>query len=332
MKYLEKIIALLVILVFTNFSYGQTEVSQKSSPSLNYLHNPYSDYLFYLFYRESPEKYPLDSVMNLDKLPTLNYIISMPEMMASSNIKTYKDVYRFLKLYQNAKSRVITNPLPKILAYSDDLPNYDTLEIILKAGEHHFEKFYKYWIAQIEPDEFKTITAWKTQDSIHHPLNKLQEISRIKFKSETLDVACIALHLAGSGNYSPPGIYSSVFKKPDLARFIGHEGTHLILTKYYGRDWHKYKMANKAKKLAIQNGLQANDIEEMLCMFMQTVLSQQCGFTAMDKRISSPFSEEKIKQKILIEFENNWSSYLADSKKYSDIIEFMLINTINALK
>jgi hypothetical protein len=332
MKHLNTIFATLWLLICANISNGQATIHEKLNTTLNYLHNPYSDYLFYLLYRESPKEYQLDSTINLGKIQTLNQIISLPEMAASSNIKNYNDIYKIVEIYRMSKNRVILKPFPKIVAYSDEMPNYDTLKIILQAGEKHFKHFYKYWQEKVEPDELKNIAAWKTQDSLQQPLKKLQQVSRIKFKSKTLDIGCIAMHLAGSGNYSPPGIYSSIFKKPDLARFIGHEGTHLLLTKYYGRDWHKYKMANKAIKLAIQNGLRANDIEEMLCMFMQTTLSQQCGITDIGKRISNSFTDEKNKQKILIEFENNWTNYLSGSKKYSDIIEFMLINTTSALK
>jgi hypothetical protein len=147
-----------------------------------------------------------------------------------------------------------------------------------------------------------------------------------------LDVACIALHLSGSGNYSPPGVYTSIFKKSDLARVLGHEGTHLLLTPYYGKDWHRYKLAQEAINLATKNGLAPDDIEEMLCMFMQTKLSQQFGYTDASKKISASFNKEKVKQKILIAMENSWDDYCHEKNKYEDIIDFMLKNTIAAFK
>ena len=196
---------------------GQSVASKKIF--LNYLHNPFSDYLFYLLYRDQ-KQYPLDSILDLHKIQTLSSLISLQEIVASERIKNYNDIYMHVEIYKYSKSRKIEKPYPKIIAYSDEIPNYDSLINILKEGEKYFTIFYEYWRQKIEPIEIKTIESWRIQDSLYHPFDKLQQITRIRFKSDTLDIACIALHLAGSGNYSPPGVYTSVFKNPDLARVL----------------------------------------------------------------------------------------------------------------
>lgn len=298
---------------------------------LKYLHDPYADYLFYLLYRE-PKDYPLDSLLKLNSIPTLPTLISIQEIVASAQIKSYHQIYKYAELYRTPKSRKIDKPVPKIIAYSDQIPNYDSLMFILQQGEAHFDTFYRYWKEKIEPDELKTIQSWRTQDSMYHPFETLQQIERIKFKSHNLDVGCIALHLAGSGNYSPPGVYTSIFRKPDLSRVLGHEGTHLLLTPYYGRDWRKHALAQQAIELAGKNNLTADDLEEMLCIFMQTKLSQQFGYTDPSKRMSVVFREEKAKQELLAAMEDNWDDYLSNRRKYKDIIAFMLTCATSAFQ
>jgi hypothetical protein len=60
-------------------------------------------------------------------------------------------------------------------------------------------------------------------------LNKLQELERLSFPFSNLDVGAMALHLSGSGNTYPAGVYTSLFKKPNLAWVLGHEATHLMV-------------------------------------------------------------------------------------------------------
>ena len=63
------------------------------------------------------------------------------------------------------------------------------------------------------------------------PLERLRELERVRFPFEALDVGAIAFHFSGSGNYSPPGVYTRLFDNPNLAFTLGHEATHLLVNR-----------------------------------------------------------------------------------------------------
>jgi hypothetical protein len=126
------------------------------------------------------------------------------------------------------------------------MPPYAKLEEIIHKGEPLYPKFLDFWKANISPLEQEQIATWQHQLGECDPLNKLQQVERLPFPFSQLDVAAIALHLSGSGNTFPVGIYTKLFKKPNLAWVVGHEATHLMVDQYAGHNWLGYPLANRA--------------------------------------------------------------------------------------
>jgi hypothetical protein len=156
----------------------------------------------------------------------------------------------------------------------------------------------------------------------------LQELERLSFPFPTLDVASIALHLSGSGNTYPPGVYTVLFKKPNLAWVIGHEVTHLMVDRYAGHKWRSYPQADRAIELVTQHGGRAGDIEESLAPFMQVKLSQACGYSEATRHMSDKYPENAPKGAILRSLEAGWVDYQANHTQ--DIIQYLLHQTIGA--
>jgi hypothetical protein len=307
---------------------------EKAHPvEVRFVQSPYADYLFYLLYQNIGQFPQLETAVPLGKIPSLDQLISLPEQVASGQITSYGELYPLLEQYRGA-----TEPVAPVsergvrrfrkLAYSDELPSYQQLSDIVHQGEAAYSKFLDFWKTNICPAEQREIEAWRHQLNECSPLTKLQEVERLSFPFSKLDVAAIALHLSGSGNTFPAGVYSGLFKNANLAWIIGHEATHLMVDQYAGHNWSAYPLAGQAIGLVKQHRGAAPEIEESLSLFMQLKLSQTCGYTDASRRMSDKFPADTVKGAILRSLEYGWNSYQANSNQ--DIINYLLQQTIAA--
>jgi hypothetical protein len=299
--------------------------------AVRFVKSPYADYLFYLLYRNSGAYKDLEATVPLGDTPTLDQNASLPEQAASAQVASYRQLYGLLPQYRGARDRILpigTGPRRRyrILSYSDHPPPYDKLQQVVRAGEAAYPKFAPFWRATIAPAEDRQIAAWRTQLAECRPLDKLQELTRLSFPYEHLDVAAIALHFSGSGNTDPAGVYTSLFDKPNLAWVIGHEGTHLTVDRYAGHNWYADPQAPAAIKAVEAHGGVASDIEETLALFMQVKVSQACGYSKPERRMSDNFEATTVKGAILRALEGGWDRYRADPRQ--DIIGYLLASTL----
>jgi hypothetical protein len=304
-----------------------------------FVKSAYADYLFYLLYRNTGTFPELATAVPLDDIPQLDALISLPEQAASAQVTSYTQIYELAAAYRDAKGRIKPERVKppgkgwvtryKILAYSNELPAYDSLMNILSRGEAHFAAFEQFWQQNIAPAEDKQIAAWQTQLASCQPFDKLQHILRIPFPFEKIDIAAIALHLSGSGNTNPPGIYTSLFDKPRLSWVVGHEATHLAIDENAGANWQANPLAPKAIELVKQRGGTPSDIEEALPLFMQVKLSQECGTTGPDYDFSAKLNSSP-KRDIVLQMDRDWGHYRKDYEE--NIIQFWLASAIKALQ
>lgn len=328
-----KHIFLLLIAASPVIGNSQMPKGREHSVDVRFLSSPYADYLFYLLYHSTGRFPQLETAVPLGEIPKLDQLISLPEQAASGQIKTYRELYPMVQQYRGITQAVV--PISRgqakyfrKLVYSEDLPSYQQLNDIVHSGEVTYPRFQQLWAQAIAPVEQQQIEVWKQQLSECGPMDKLQELERLPFPFSKLDVAAIALHLAGSGNTYPAGVYTGLSKKPNLAWAIGHEATHLMVDRYAGHNWTAYPLANHAIELVKQNGGAASDIEESLSLFMQVKLSQTCGYTASSRRMSDNFPADEPTGAILRALESGWDDYQADPSE--DIIDFMIHRTIFA--
>jgi hypothetical protein len=306
---------------------------------VRFVKSAYADYLFYLLYRNTGKFPELATAVPLDDIPQLDALISLPEQAASAQVTAYQQVYELAAAYRDAKGRVKPERVKppgkgwvtqyKILAYSNELPAYDALMNILSRGEAHFAAFEQFWQQNLAPAEDKQIAAWQQQLANCQPFDKLQHILRIPFPFDKIDIAAIALHLSGSGNTSPPGIYTSLFDKPKLGWVVGHEATHLAIDENAGANWQANPLAPKAIESMKQRGGTPSDIEEALPLFMQVKLSQECGTTGLDYNFSAK-QDNSPKRDIVLQMDRDWGHYRKDYEE--NIIQFWLTSAIEALQ
>ncbi|MGA3211570.1 MAG: hypothetical protein ABSD20_09695 [Terriglobales bacterium] len=331
-------------LLLTPSSQGQVEawwLKAKPNPvEVRFIKSAYADYMFYLLYRNSGNFKDLESAVPLGDIPQLDSLISLPEQLASAQATSYGKVYELAAQYRELTGRVLTERVKppdrgwetryKILVYSDDLPHYDTLMNILARGEADFPAFEKFWQEKIAPAEDQQIAVWQQQLTDCRPFDQLQQLLRIPFPFDKIDIAAIALHLSGSGSTDPAGIYTSLFPKPKLGWVIGHEGTHLSIDENAGANWQANPLASKAIELMKQRGGTASDIEEALPLLLQVKLSQTCGTTDLDYSPTAHM-ESSPKKEIVQEMERGWVKYRKNNYE-ENAIQFLLTSAIKALQ
>jgi hypothetical protein len=313
--------------------HAQIEKTQDHPVTVRFVESPYADYLFYLLYRSTGRFPQLETAVPLGKVPTLDQLISLPEQAASDQVQSYRDLYPLVEQYRGVTKAVIPVPEGRVqhfrkLAYSDELPNYQQLSDVVHQGEASYPLFQQFWEKNIAPAEQQQIDVWRQQLVECAPLDKLQELERLSFPFAKLDVASIALHLSGSGNTYPVGVYTGLFKKPNLAWVIGHEATHLMVDQYAGHNWHAHPLADQAIMMVKQHGGAAGDIEESLALFMQVKVSQACGYTEQSRRMSEKFPANTPTGAILRSLESGWDDYNLDHSQ--NIIDYLLRQTIAA--
>ena len=220
--------------------------------------------------------------------------------------------------------------LRRILTYGTE-PAYDSLRAIIVQGAVAYPAFFTLWSQEVEPIEQHSIAVWREQTATCHVMDSLQVIERLRFPSNSLDVAAIYFHLAGSNNYSPLGVYTRTFDRPNLAFTIGHEATHLMVNPINGTNWRTYPAARRAIALAAAAGLSADDLEEMLPVLMQVKLPQACGLTPQTRRISETFKSDSVRYRVLKALEDSWPQYRTDRATWPTVIDYFLDRSILAL-
>jgi hypothetical protein len=291
-------------------------------PTVTFLHSPLGDYLYFLFNRKEYKVIPqMDSLIGTKKIPKLGALIALPEIVTSAQISNYKEVYPLLeKYYKNTNATLIDKPHPKRLSFSDQYPSYDTILKLVKQGEPFFPAFLQQWEKHVEPMELKQIEEWKKQMAAQKVIETFYNITKLSFKTKRLEIAAMAYHMAGSANYSPAGIYTSLFREPNLPWVVGHEGTHLLLSKPVGADWMNRALAKKLGQLAERKGESLYEIEENTCHFLQAMLAKVCGTEEKTYSIHSPYPQG-FRREMLAKMEEQWNDYL---KRKENIVDFMM--------
>lgn len=269
---------------------------------ITYAKSPYSDFLFYLFYRNTGMFPELKVAVPLEDIPVLDDSSFLPDDAAASAVTSYAELYRLAA------------------TYDDHLRLNDLLE----RGETHYGKFYPYWKEYIALREDETIRAWKRQEAKWSPVPHLEQIERLNFPFESIRIKVIAPDPKGSSMQGPPTIFTTA-QVPSLAWVIGHEGTHMMLGPR-GADWKMRKNGDEAVRLITTNGGGAYDVEEALCLLMQAKLSIAAGETPSDYLSSTELTQTGPRKTLLLAMERDWPAYVASSK--DDIADFLIAETI----
>ena len=290
------------------------------TPTIEWLSNPLADYLHLLFYRAEKPRFATFDAPGFATTPRLDYLLAVPELVAAAGLTQYADLEPFVaRTFAPLPALRVSTPTPRILSYGSEPAQVGAVLEVIGSGAPFYPAFETYWRREVAPQVEAQITAWRLQDQKHHPLQKLAEMHRLPMRSDRFLLAAMPFHPAGSANYSPASVFTGLFRTPDLGRVLGHEASHLLWSEAVGTDWKAHPLAGRAIALAAPRDV---DIEESMCLLMQTVLSQAGGVQAADYRVSSDL--EGPQRLLVAALEDGWAGYLADAARWPTLIDYVL--------
>jgi hypothetical protein len=299
-----------------------------TAPPLRFGSNMLADYLHVLLYRLPHDAYPPFAPPGFDKVPTLDALVAVPELVASAGLKRYSQLEPFVsKVFAQLPAQRVKDPVPRILSYSDGAPHVSEVIRVIQAGAPYFPLFLTYWNQHVRSKVESQIAGWRDQDAHFHPMQALTGFQRLPLRARRLLVFAMPFHPSGSGNYSPPAIFSSLFDKPNLPWFLGHEGSHLIWSEALGTPLATQPGAQAALALALAHKL---DLEETMCLCMQVKTSIACGLSKPDRRISDNVSDPSQKR-LLVAMEDDWPAYLAHPDRWPNLQRYVIDKAMTAL-
>lgn len=303
------------------FGGPQALFAAPSVPSLEFLSNPLADFLHLLFFREEKKRFRPFVHDGFGLAPQLDHLIAVPEAVASGGLTRYEDVLPFVQReFAALPATRIGGARPKILSYSFDPPSLAAVESVIAAGARFYEPFLRYWTSEVQPQVVEQIAAWRKQDEKYRPLQKLMALHRLPLRSDRFQLAAMPFHPAGSANYSPAAVYTTLFRTPDLGHVLGHEASHLLWSEAVGTNWKAHPQADEAARLAQPFDV---DVEEAVCLLMQTELSRACGVTEGGYRVSNDVTDPGLKA-YLAALEADWPAYLREQERWPTLIDYAL--------
>lgn len=300
---------------------GRVGATVNAGPQLVFVSNMLADYLHLLLFRASKPEFPPFAPPGFDKAPRLGAFVAVPEAVASARLVRYDQLRPFIATtFAALPATRVGPPHPKILSYSDTPVALAEVQRVVAAGRPFFPAFADYWHLHIEPKVRAQIAAWQLQDARSHPLQELIRLQRLSLRSARLQAVAMPFHPAASGNYSPAAIYSSLFERPNLCWFLGHEASHLIWSAAVGTP---LESRAEAAPILARAAAQKIDLEETMCLLMQVQLSKACGETPASYRISAEF-EAGPRKKLLVALEDDWDTYRADPRRWPNLQVYVL--------
>ena len=290
-------------------------------PPLVFRSSILADYLQLLMFRLRRDIFPPFDPPGFAHAPKLDELVAVPEAVASAGLNRYDQLHGFIAAaFTGLPAPRVKKPAPRILSYSDNPPKLEVVQAVVAAGAPFFPAFENYWHHSVEPLVQTQIAAWQQQDAVFHPLTKVIKLQRMPLRALRLQVVAMPFHPAGSGNYTPPAVFSSLFDKPNLPLFLGHEASHLVWSEALGHPLSAKPGAPRVIALAASNKV---DVEETMCVFMQAQLSKSCGLSKPDLRMSTRV-EAGPEKRLMAALEDGWDEYLADTKSWPDLQVYVL--------
>jgi hypothetical protein len=279
-----------------------------SEVSFSYATSPFTDYLYYLLYRNvgfQSEFHDLKKAVPLDGIAPFTGGSFLPQDATNSNVTSYEQLYALAEKHDNPAA----------------------LKELLHQGEPHFPAFLAFWKAHIEPVEDSVVAQWRQEQRTWPPVAHLEAMERLNFPFKTMRIDVFALQDQGGSMQAPPTIFSTP-AIPGLAWAIGHEGTHMILEKT--ANWTNRPGGPEAVRLMTKAGGSEYAVEEALCLLMQAKMSIAAGETPPNFRTSTTIADNDPSKRLLIALERDWPAYLRNKKL--NAADFLIEETIKTYR
>jgi hypothetical protein len=300
---------------------GSAKAFAPPAPPLVFVSSVLADYLQLLMFRLRRDIFPPFAPPGFAQAPSLDELVAIPEAVASAGLVRYDQLHGFIAAaFAGLPAQRVKTPQPRILSYSGNPPKLEAVQAVIAGGAPFFPAFKTYWRQSVQPLVQAQIAAWREQDASFHPLAKVIALQRMPLEAPQLQVVAMPFHPSGSGNYSPPAIFSSLFDKPNLPWFLGHEASHLIWSEALGRPLSARPDGPRVIALAASNKL---DVEETMCLFMQAQVSKLCGLSKPDLQMSARL-EAGPQKRLMAALEEGWDDYLADPARWPNLQVYVL--------
>jgi hypothetical protein len=284
---------LAVVLVASAPIQAMAAPAKRPAAEITFAKSPFTDFLYYLLYRSTGfngEYAQLKQAVPLKGIAPIEANSSfMPQDASDSNVTSYDQLYALTEKHDNP----------------------DLLKSMLRKAEPQFPAFMAYWKAHIAPAEDRAISAARKEQNRWDVIAHLESMERLKFPFKTLRYDVFALETQGGSMQGPPTIYSTT-DVPGLAWGVGHEGTHMMMTK--GADYTHRPGGAEAVRLMTNAGGSEYAIQEALCLLMQAKMSIAVGDTRPDFRTSTTIADDNPSKKLLVALERDWPAYQRDKK------------------
>jgi hypothetical protein len=288
--------SLLTVVLFASAPVRAAAPPKRASAetTITFTKSPLADFLYYLLYRSTGfnnEYAQLKQAVPLDGIAPIEVNSSfMPQDASDSNVTSYDQLFTLAEKHDNP----------------------DLLKSMLRKAEPQFPAFMAYWKAHIAPAEDRAISAARREQRRWPVVAHLESMERLEFPFKTLRYDVFALETQGGSMQGPPTIYSTT-DVPGLAWALGHEGTHMMLTK--GADYTHRPGGAEAVRLMTNAGGSEYAIQEALCLLMQAKMSIAAGDTRPDFRTSTTIANGNPSKKLLVALERDWLAYQREKKR-----------------
>ncbi|MFJ6023612.1 hypothetical protein ACIQC9_03315 [Brevundimonas sp. NPDC092305] len=288
--------------------------------TLEFMSSPLGDYLHVLLVRADKPALPVFRPDGFPAAPEPGILASIPERVARQQLTAYDDVEPLIRAHVSRGLEAGE----AASAMAELAPSFE----YLRLGKPFYEAFEAYWRENVQALSQAQISEWRLQNEQHGLLDRLATLHRLPgLKVDALPVVAMPFHASGSGTVDPPGVYSSLSRRPNLGWFLGHEATHLIWSGATGTEWEAHPLASRARALAEPRSI---DLEEIACLLMQVALPQSCGMIPADYRISAAFPDGGMKR-LLGSLEENLTIYQTDAVRWPTLIDYVLETSLTAL-
>ena len=230
------------------------------------------------------------------------------------------------------------------LSHFNKIIDYNIMMLVLRAAESQWKKFLQFWHDTVEPITREAQKAWYDEDSKYSVLRTFEQITNLSWPDNSCRTFVSIFHPAASAPRGTGCIFSFLASfdfqlQHSLARFMGHEGLHVLMEDWYRNHPDFDKVIVDSKKGDYNKCTIIGWTEEVFAIAMQHRLPVECGICnekklreeAIDFTLDSNITyahetdgkqEARYIENLYWQIQNRWNEYRS-SDSYESIINFL---------
>jgi hypothetical protein len=268
------------------------------------------DYLFYALYRT--DRLALGVPLEVRDEPVAECCGHFPQYVGMRDVTS-----------PDALSRLADEYYDEELSRFD--LSWDALHRRIRRLTRRFEAYLPFWTQHVLPLESNLMDGWRDQLCGGEVLELMQRITRLRWPFPQIHLFACYHHPSGSALTPHPYLFSTLFDRhgvePNVAWFLGHEGTHLLLD---AARWWEHPEATAGIRWLGSRYL----AEEALCLLLQNRMATVCGL--LPESEMQVLGESRKHLAVYRRLQARWDDYMSDPDTFPSIIEFFLASVTEA--